>query len=104
MHRDLAHVLGVPFQSWSQENLPRWRVSGPFEGPAAVPSYVGDKVDRLPRSNGHAPEAEAAAGPRGGASPAKCAADVMTLCQSDFDAQKYAMAYTFAPGCRGSTS
>lgn len=33
-----------------------------------------------------------------------CAADVRSLCQSTSYAQKYAMVYTFSPGCHGSTS
>ena len=37
------------------------------------------------------------------ASPAKCAADVKSLCATDSFAQKYAMVYTFAPGKSGLT-
>jgi hypothetical protein len=36
-----------------------------------------------------------------GAGPAKCAADVKALCDKGSYAQKYAMVYTFAPGCHG---
>eukprot|EP01047_Picozoa_sp_COSAG01_P037649 COSAG01_NODE_3007_length_6730_cov_10.756899_4_plen_153_part_00 len=39
-----------------------------------------------------------------GAGPAQCAADVRELCDPKSYAQKYAMVYTFAPGCHGSTS
>ena len=39
-----------------------------------------------------------------GAGPAQCAADVKALCNVDSYAQKYAMIYTFAPGCHGSDS